>query len=105
MPSHPLSPDVALGIKISTVMSRNQFETDAAGIAGVVDELYATAGDRIDLLTEEVGRWIGFYEADRWTRPLVDRLRALPLDMGDAIALGQRRRATPTHSTAGFTSR
>ena len=105
MPSHPLSPDVTLGIKISTVMSRNQFETDPVAINAVVDELYATAGGRLDLLTEEVGLWIGFFEADPWTWPLVTRLRELPLQTEEAIALGRRRRAAPIHGTSGFTSR
>lgn len=51
MSSRPLHPDVALGIRISTVMSRNQFEADPAA-ATVVDELFATGGDRVYLLTE-----------------------------------------------------
>lgn len=50
--SGPLSPDVALGVKIGTAMSRNKFATDPAVIATVVDELYETAGRRVDLLTE-----------------------------------------------------
>jgi hypothetical protein len=40
-------------------------------IAAVVDEVYETAGGRLDLLSEEVGQWIGFYEADPWTSTLV----------------------------------
>ena len=103
MPSGPLSPDVTLGIKLSTVMSRNQFATDPAVIAAVVEELYETAGGRLDLLAEEVGLWVGFYEADPWTTALVARLRELPLLMDDAIALGRRRRAAPMHGTSGFT--
>lgn len=105
MPSGPLSPDVALGIKIGTVMSRNQFATDPLVIAAVVDELYETAVGRIDLLTEEVGLWVGFYETDPWTGALVARLRELPLPMEDAIALGRHRRAAPMHGTSGFTDR
>ncbi|GAT73557.1 hypothetical protein MHM582_2051 [Microbacterium sp. HM58-2] len=56
------------------------------------------AGDRLDILAAEAGRWIGFYE-DTYNLTLTTALRALPLDMDDAIALGQRRRATPDHRT------
>jgi hypothetical protein len=85
-------------------MSRNQFATDPDTMAAVIDELYATAGGRTDLLTEEVGHWIGFDETDLWTATLIGHLRELPLQMDDAIALG-RQRAAPVHSAAGFTSR
>ncbi|KJL24328.1 hypothetical protein RL72_01819 [Microbacterium azadirachtae] len=95
MPSHPLSPDDALGIKIRTVVSRNQFATDPDVIAAVVDQLYETASGRLDLLAEEVGLWVGFYEADPWTTTLAARLRELPLLMDEAITLGRRRRAAP----------
>lgn len=100
MPSRGLHPDVTLSISISCIMSRNQYTADPDAI---VAELYATAGDRVDLLAAEVGRWIGFYEDDH-TRVLTTALRALPLDMSDAIALGQKRRSTPLHTTRGFTA-
>lgn len=98
MPTRRLNPDVLLSIKISTVMSRNEFTDDPEP---VIAELYETAGDRIDLLTIEVGRWIGFYEADH-NHTLVTALRALNLDMADAISLGQSRRVAPSHTTTGF---
>lgn len=79
-------------------MTRNQYTKDPAS---VIAELYAAAGDRVDILTAEVGRWVGFYE-DGYTRVLADALRALPLDMEDAIALGQYRRHAGTHTTRGF---
>lgn len=94
MPSRSLDPDVALGIKIGAVMTRNRYEQD--DVQRVVDELYATAGDRLDLLAEEVGLFIGFYE-DQDTITLTTALRKLPLDMADAIALGEYRRDLPMH--------
>lgn len=100
MPSRGLSPDVALSIEISTVMSRNRYTADPAP---VIAELYATAGDRPDLLAVEVGRWIGYYEDD-YTRVLTTALRALPLDLADAIAYGLERRGADHHSTAEFTA-
>ena len=90
-----LHPDVKLSIRLSAIMTRNRYTTDPDA---VVAELYAAAGDRLDVLAAEVGRWIGFYE-DTYTRTLAAALRALPLDMDDAIALGQHRRATPDHRT------
>lgn len=98
MPSRRLHPDVTLSIRISTVMSRNEF-TDNPAL--VIEELYETASGRLDLLAAEVGRWIGYYEADH-NRTLATALRALDLDMADAITLGQTRRIAPHHTTTGF---
>lgn len=95
MPSRGLHPDTMLSISISCVMSRNQYAADPAP---VIDELYATAGDRIDLLEREIGQWIGYYEDD-YTRALTAALRALPFDMEEWIALGLKRRSTPDHRT------
>ncbi|MDR6142025.1 hypothetical protein QE375_001579 [Microbacterium foliorum] len=100
MPSRGLSPDVALSIEISAVMSRNKYTDDPAP---VIAELYETAGDRIDLLTTEVGGWVGYYEDD-YTRVLTTALRALPLDLADEIARGLERRGMGHHSTRGFTA-
>lgn len=98
MSSGPLHPDVALSVKLSAIMSRNRYTKDPAS---VIAELYEVAGDRLDLLAAEVGRWVGFYEDD-YTRTLATALRALPLDMDDAIALGVQRRNAGTHTTTGF---
>lgn len=95
MPSGPLHPDVALSIRLSAIMSRHRYTHDPAP---VIDELYATAGDRLDLLAVEVGGWIGYYE-DEHCRPLIRALRALPLDMADAIKAGQERRSEGSHTT------
>lgn len=93
----PLRPDVQL----SAIMCRNRYTHDPAP---VIAELYGTAGDRDDILTAEVGRWIGFYEDD-YTRDLATALRALPLDMDDAIALGHQRRNAGTRCTTAFNLR
>lgn len=98
MPSRRLHPDIMLSISIGCVMSRNALTRDPAP---VIEELYTTAGDRIDLLTREVGQWVGFYEADH-TRTLATALRALPLDLDEHIALGLSRRMQPVHGTHGF---
>lgn len=95
MPSGPLHPDVALSIRLSAIMSRHRYTRDPAA---VIDELYATAGDRSDLLAVEVGGWIGYYE-DEHCRLLTDALRALPLDMADAIKAGRERRSEGSHTT------
>ena len=93
-PKH-LHPDTLLSIHLSATMSRNRYTSDPGP---VIDELRQIAGDRLDILAEEVGRWIGYYEDDH-TRTLTTALRALPLDMDDAIALGQFRRHEPPPST------
>jgi len=94
----PLHPDVQLSIRLGATMTRNQYTHDPSP---VIAELYEIAGDRLDILTAEVGRWIGFYEDD-YTHDLATALRALPLEMNDAIALGVQRRNAGTHSTTGF---
>lgn len=100
MPSRGLDPDVALSIQLGAIMSRNQYTRDPAP---VIAELYDAAGGRTDLLAREVGSWIGFY-GDSYTRTLTDALRALPLEMDQAIQHGERRRLAGTHSTYGFAS-
>lgn len=94
----PLHPDVRLGVHLSAIMCRNQYTHDPAP---VIAELYETAGGRTDILTDEVGRWVGFYEDD-YTRDLAAALRALPLDMDASIELGRRRRHAGSHTTTGF---
>lgn len=81
-------------------MSRNRYARDPER---VIAELHAVAGDRLDLLAREVGSWVGYYE-DENTRVLTDALRALPLDLDEAIAHGRDRRLAGTHSTDGFGS-
>lgn len=100
MPSHGLSRDVALRIALGAIMSRNRYTRDPDA---VIAELHATAGDRDDLLTEEIGLWVGFYEDD-YTRTLTTALRALPLDLDEWIERGAQRRLVGTHSTRGFVS-
>ncbi|MDA4893032.1 hypothetical protein PFZ55_39840 [Streptomyces sp. MS2A] len=101
MNDRSLSPDTRLGIRVSAIMSRNKYTDDPGP---VIEELYRVAGDRPDILTDEIGLWVGFYEDDD-TRALATALRALPLDMADAIALGQQRRNQEYLSTASFTRR
>lgn len=98
MLSKPLAPDTALSIQIGCVTPRYQYTQDPEP---VIAELYATAGDRTDLLTQEGGQFIGFYD-DQYRAALVTTLRAMPLDRGEAIALGAFRRGRPTHGTGGY---
>jgi hypothetical protein len=98
MPSRPLSADTRLSVKLSAIMAKNAYTTDPEP---VVAELRRVAGPRLDILTEEVSLWIGFHDSEH-TRTLTDALRALPLDLDDAIAEGDRRRRAGHHSTTGF---
>lgn len=100
MPTRGLTPDVALRIALGAIMSRNRYTRDPDT---VIAELHAAAGDRTDLLAEEIGLWVGFYEDD-YTRPLTSALREMPLVLDEWIAVGASRRLVGTHSTRGFIS-
>jgi hypothetical protein len=89
-----LSPDVMLSITLDAICSRNRYATDPAP---VIAELYATAGDRVDILTESVGIWVGFFE-DPHVATLCTALRELP-GLEPWIAIGASRRAQPDHRT------
>ena len=94
MSSRGLSPDVRMSITLDAICSRNRYTGTPAP---VISELIATASGRDDILAEAVGTWIGYFEDDH-TRTLCAALRELP-DMEEWIELGQRRRASPHHST------
>jgi hypothetical protein len=66
----------------------------------VIAELRETAGGRDDILADEVGRWIGFYDSPE-THVLAGALRAAftDLNLQPHIELGQKRRDAPWHST------
>lgn len=94
MPSRGLSPETRLSVLLDAICSRNRYTTDPAP---VIDELRAAAGDRVDILTESVGTWVGYFEDDQ-TRILCSALRELP-DLEPWIVLGKHRRQMPDHST------
>lgn len=94
MPSAGLSPTVKLSVTLDAICSRNRYTVDPGP---VLDELRATAGDRVDVLAEAVGTWLGFFE-DEYTTTLCKALRTLP-GLEQWIALGQFRRALPDPST------
>lgn len=96
MASRGLSPDVRLSVHLDAICSRNRYTTDPAP---VIAEIYETAGDRIDILTESVGTWVGYFEDDD-TRILCTALRDLP-DLEPWIAVGQERFRRPDHRTPG----
>jgi hypothetical protein len=89
-----LSPDTLLSIHLGAIMSRARYTSDTAF---VIAELTETAGDRLEVLQEAVGTWIGFYEDD-YTRTLADALRDIP-GVEPWIAVGVERRAIPDHRT------
>lgn len=81
-------------------MTRNRYEADHAAIFA---EMRAKAADRVDILTEEVGGFIGFYGEDWGVEPLAAALEVefADLDLEPWIALGRTRRDTPVHGTHG----
>lgn len=94
MPSRGLPPETMLSITLDAICSRNRYTQDPAP---VIAELYATAGDRVDILTESVGIWVGYFEDD-YLRTLCAALRELP-GLEPWIAEGASRRAQKNHST------
>lgn len=89
-----LSPETLLSITLGSICSRNRYTTDPAP---VIAELLATAGERMDILQEAVGSWVGFYE-DSYTAVLAGALRELP-GLEPWIAEGAYRRSLPGHRT------
>lgn len=94
MPSRGLSRETLLSIKLDAICSRNRYTSDPAP---VIAELRAAAGDRLDVLTESVGLWVGFFEDD-YTRTLCGALRDLP-GLEPWLTEGARRRSRKDHST------
>jgi hypothetical protein len=78
MPSRPIDPDTHLGVRLSAIMARHAYTRHPDA---VVDELCRVAGERLDILAEEVGVWIGFHESEH---------------------TGRERRRAGHHSTTGF---
>lgn len=89
-----MHPDTKLSIAIDATCSRNEFVQDAAP---VIAELRDLADDRVDVLTESVGIWVGFFE-DAHNHVLCEALRELP-GLEPWIAVGKHRRGIPVHRT------
>lgn len=87
-----------LGIRLSTICSRNRYETDTAP---VIAELLEVAGDRGDVLAMEVGKWAGYYD-DEHTAALVAAIIAEIPGAAAWTAEGRERRSAPAHGTTGF---
>ncbi|MGN7969037.1 hypothetical protein [Microbacterium sp. 22296] len=96
--SRPLHPDVALGIHLSTICSRNRYTTDPAP---VIAELFDVAGDRGDVLAFEVGRWAGYYD-DEHTAVLVAAIIESVPGAEEWAPTGREKRSAPAHGTTGF---
>ncbi|WP_157555061.1 hypothetical protein [Microbacterium paraoxydans] len=92
--SRGLSAPVKLSVELDAICSRNRYTTDPAP---VLDELRSTAGERVDVLAEAVGTWVGYFEGE-YTVTLCAALRTLP-GLEPWIALGQHRRSLPAPST------
>lgn len=89
-----LSPETLLSIELDAICSRNRYTKDPAP---VIAELYATAGDRLDILQESVGTWVGYFDSPH-IRTLTTALREIP-GLEEWIAVGEFRRGQPDHRT------
>lgn len=96
--SRPLHPDTLLGIRLSTICSRNRYEIDTAP---VIAELLEAAGDRGDVLAMEAGKWAGYYD-DEHTAALVAAIVAEIPGAAEWAPVGRERRSAPAHGTTGF---
>lgn len=96
--SRPLHPDVALGIHLSTICSRNQYTKDPGP---VIAELLRVAEARGDILAMEVGKWAGYYD-DEHTAVLVAAIMVEIPGAAVWAAEGRARRDAPAHGTTGF---
>lgn len=96
--SRPLHPDVALGIHLSTICSRNRYTRDPGP---VIAELLDVAGDRGDVLAYEVGRWAGYYD-DEHTAVLVAAIVESIPGAAEWAPVGRAKRSAPAHGTTGF---
>lgn len=69
-----LTSDILLSVTLDAICSRNRYTKDPEP---VIEELRTQAGERIDILTESVGTWVGFFESVH-TMTLCAALRHLP---------------------------
>lgn len=93
--SRRLSRDVMLSVTLDAICSRNRYATDPGP---VLAELYATAGERSNILAESVGTWLGYFGRDAHVEVLAAALREVP-GIEPWIAVGADRRAQPDHRT------
>lgn len=89
-----LTRDVLLSVTLDAICSRNRYTGDPGS---VIEELHAAAGDRLDILTESVGTWVGFFESAH-TMTLCAALRELP-GVAPWIGVGIDRRGQRDHGT------
>lgn len=92
---HPL---VQLGVELSAMCGRDKYSTDPAVHAAAVDELRQHAGVHVDVLHEEVGRWVGFYSDDYTKMRAAALLDAFP-GCVPHIKVGVERRGAGGHKT------
>ena len=96
--SRPLHPDVALGVHLSAICSRNRYTKDPGP---VIAELLEVAGDRGHVLAFEVGRWAGYYD-DENTAVLVAAIMRDVTGAAEWAPAGRAKRSAPAHGTTGF---
>jgi hypothetical protein len=95
----PLHPDVALGVHLDAICSRNMYTSDPGP---VVDELLRAARHRPEILAREVRTWAGFWEDDPAIRALTAALlEQIPGAAGWAH-VGRERSGARTHGTPGL---
>lgn len=92
-----MHPDVRLSVLLDAICGRNEWTKDPGP---VVDELRAAADDRVDVLHESVGTWVGYFDSEHTHTLCVGLLEAFP-EAVPFVEVGRRRRGR-LHSTTGF---
>ncbi|MBO3663753.1 hypothetical protein [Microbacterium stercoris] len=92
--SESLRPDVALGVRLSARIARDQFTADPRP---VIDELLEMAAGHPEVLAREAGIWAGAHENSEHHRPIASALAGIP-GARQWMALG-RKRAGMGHRT------
>ncbi|MEQ6898702.1 hypothetical protein [Microbacterium sp. KR10-403] len=92
-----MHPDTALSVALDAICARHQHEP-GAGVAIV--ELRAAAGDRLDILHQTIGEWVGYFDDESRHEYCAELLDAFPAAAAH-VDVGRRRRGH-VHSTTGY---
>lgn len=89
---------VHLGVQISSLCSRDKYDTSPAVHAAAVDEIRRVAGIHTDIRDYEVGVWVGYYGDDYTKMRAAALLNAFP-DAVQHMKVGIERRNAGKHTT------
>lgn len=92
-----LHPDVDLSVQLDAICARGQY---TRAPVPVIAELRTAAADRLDILHESVGCWVGYFESPETHTLCAALLEAFP-DAAPWVEVGRRRRGH-VHGTTDY---